>query len=100
MDGLLLTFNTLSLNHYHVIFENTDQHTVDMIAWTLKELEIYKSIVEFVATKKIGFGKTNIQMNILLKKVCDVPQLISNASRCAAQSVNLIKNEFDQALKK
>lgn len=94
-----VSFRRLDVNRYMVTFFDTDMHTPDMIAWVLKDRPEHQQIVSFVGTKKAGLAnEKTVDMEIHLKKLCDVAELVATAARQAARSVGELKNEFDRAL--
>jgi len=98
-DDITITFRRLDVNRYMITFFNTDKHTPDMITWMMKQYPEYKDKVGFVATKKTGLGEDDdIEMEIHLKRICDVTELVANAANHAAESIGLFKKAFQEAL--
>lgn len=94
-----ITFQRLDVNSYMVGFLDTDKHTPDMICWILKEEPGFRELVSFVETKKMELNEDNkIGVEIHLKQMCDVAELIAKASARAAQSVGVLRDKFKQAL--
>jgi hypothetical protein len=95
-----ITFRRLDVNRYMVTFLNTDSHTPDMIAWILKQRPEHQELVSFVATKPAGLGEDSVvKIEIHLKKICDVAELVSQAASQAAASIGQVKHDFVEALK-
>jgi len=78
-----------------ISFLNTDNHTPDMITWMLKTQPEYESTVKFAETKKAGLGEDKeVEMEIHLKRLCDVAELVAKAATQAAQSMGRLREEF------
>ena len=96
----MMTFRRLDVNSYMVTFLNTDKHTPDMISWILKERPEHTALVSFVETKQVGLvAEDNVmEMEIHLRRLCDVAELVAKAATQAAQSVGVLSFEFQKAL--
>lgn len=95
-DGV--SIRRLDVNQYMLTWLGTDKHTPDMISWVL--LKRYGDSVSFVATKKVGLEQDNmIDMEVRLKGLHDVAELVAAAALQASQSVASLAHAFDIALK-
>jgi hypothetical protein len=93
-----ILFRQLDVNKYMVTFKDTDKHSPDLIVWELKQRPEHQALVSFVETKRNTITENVVDMEIHLRTLCDVADLIQKAALQAADGFGRLDTAFEQAI--